>query len=162
MEHCGCDTSCYNCLRSYSNQRRHQDLDRHLAQEFLSAFLGEATELKLQETQEAKELKLLADGLNVKTEDYDYIFSLLDDASNVAQELLDKFIEKSLLKPDLNDIGFKIDGETGYANLLWKDKKVMLFTKDNENSYVLATKSNYRCFILDETFNLTLFLKALD
>lgn len=162
MVNCGCDTSCYNCLRSYSNQRRHQDLDRHLAQEFLSLFLGEATELMLRVPQEVKELTLFSDGLNVKTEEYDYIFSLLDDESNMTQKLLDNFITKSLLKPDLNDVGFKVDGEIGYANLLWKDKKVMLFTKDNEKSCVLAKNSNYRCFILDETFNLTLFLKALD
>lgn len=162
MAHCNCDTSCYNCLRSYSNQRRHQDLDRRLAQEFLSSFLGEATELKLREQKEVNEINLLSDGLNVKTEDYAYIFSLLDDESTVTQKLLGDFIAKSLLKPDLNDVGFKIDNETGYVNLLWKDKKVMLFTKDNEDSYNLAKNSNYHCFILDKTFNLTLFLKALD
>ena len=44
---------------------------------------------------------------------------------------------------------------------MWKDKKIMLFTKDNEDSYILAKNSNYLCFILDESLNFTLLLKAL-
>lgn len=33
---CGCDTSCYGCLRSYRNQFAHPQLDRHLALETLA------------------------------------------------------------------------------------------------------------------------------
>ena len=40
MRSCSCDPSCYNCLRSYENQRLHDDLDRHLAEKFLSQFVG--------------------------------------------------------------------------------------------------------------------------
>lgn len=38
MESCKCDPSCYNCLRSYDNQKIHEDLDRKLAAKFLSQF----------------------------------------------------------------------------------------------------------------------------
>ena len=161
MKHCICDTSCYNCLRNYMNQRVHEQLDRHLAEEFLLGYLGQATELVIRQNQEVKELKLLSDGLKVKAEDYKYIFSLLEDESVITKKLLKLFVENSLTKPDFNDIGFKIENETGYANLLWKEKKIMLFTKDNESSYLLAKNSSYRCFILDESFNSTLFLKVL-
>lgn len=161
MKHCICDTSCYNCLRSYSNQRVHEKLDRHLAEEFLSSYLGDATELVIRQDQEVKELKLLNNGFNIKTEDYDYIFSLLDDDSEVSQRLLELFIGQSLPKPDFNDIEFKVENEKGYANLLWKDKKIMLFTKDNEDSYILAKNSSYLCLVLDESLNFTLLLKAL-
>ena len=41
MSSCSCDPSCYNCLRSYENQRIHDDLDRHLAEKFLSQFVGQ-------------------------------------------------------------------------------------------------------------------------
>ena len=34
---CGCDTSCYGCLRSYRNQFAHTFLDRTKAEEFLAA-----------------------------------------------------------------------------------------------------------------------------
>ena len=38
---CSCSTSCYNCLRTYSNQRFHADLDRHLVRRFLEPIVGE-------------------------------------------------------------------------------------------------------------------------
>lgn len=41
MKTCNCDPSCYNCLRSYENQRIHDQLDRHLAEKFLEQFVGE-------------------------------------------------------------------------------------------------------------------------
>lgn len=41
MENCNCDPSCYRCLRSYSNQRHHDILDRHKAKDFLNQFIGE-------------------------------------------------------------------------------------------------------------------------
>jgi ATP-dependent helicase YprA (DUF1998 family) len=37
---CGPETSCYSCLRSYSNQRHHDELVRGLAQEVLGKLLG--------------------------------------------------------------------------------------------------------------------------
>lgn len=41
MASCKCDPSCYNCLRSYDNQRIHDSLDRNLAANFLEQLLGD-------------------------------------------------------------------------------------------------------------------------
>lgn len=41
MEQCSCEPSCYNCLRSYENQKIHDKLDRKLAKEFLASLIGE-------------------------------------------------------------------------------------------------------------------------
>jgi ATP-dependent helicase YprA (DUF1998 family) len=38
---CSCSASCYNCLRTYSNQSFHADLDRHLVRKFLEPIVGE-------------------------------------------------------------------------------------------------------------------------
>lgn len=38
MDQCSCEPSCYNCLRSYENQKIHDKLDRKLAKVFLSSF----------------------------------------------------------------------------------------------------------------------------
>ncbi len=161
MEFCMCDTSCYNCLRSYFNQRIHEKLDRHLAEEFLLLYLGEATRLVVKQEQEIKELKLLSDGFDIKTETYDYIISLLEEESDVISTLAEQLKENSLPKPDLNDVSFKVGDETGYVNLLWKDKKVMLFTEDNKDSFDLAQNCGYKCFILDNSFNIALFVKTI-
>ena len=40
MSECDCDPSCYNCLRSYENQKIHDLLDRKKAIEFLQQFKG--------------------------------------------------------------------------------------------------------------------------
>ncbi len=40
MNTCNCEPSCYNCLRSYENQKIHDRLDRKLAAEFLQQFEG--------------------------------------------------------------------------------------------------------------------------
>ena len=40
MSECNCEPSCYNCLRSYENQKVHDLLDRKLAIEFLQQFVG--------------------------------------------------------------------------------------------------------------------------
>lgn len=38
---CSCESSCYNCLRTYSNQSFHADLDRNLVRRFLERIVGE-------------------------------------------------------------------------------------------------------------------------
>ncbi|SBO42673.1 DEAD/DEAH box helicase [Cyanobium sp. NIES-981] len=38
---CSCGASCYNCLRTYSNQSFHADLDRHLVRRYLEPIVGE-------------------------------------------------------------------------------------------------------------------------
>lgn len=40
MESCKCEPSCYNCLRSYENQKIHDELDRKLAAKFLNELIG--------------------------------------------------------------------------------------------------------------------------
>ena len=40
MENCNCNPSCYNCLRSYENQKIRDILDRNLAAKFLKQFIG--------------------------------------------------------------------------------------------------------------------------
>ena len=43
MNACKCEPSCYNCLRSYENQKIHDVLDRKLAANFLSKLIGEVS-----------------------------------------------------------------------------------------------------------------------
>jgi ATP-dependent helicase YprA (DUF1998 family) len=38
---CECGTSCYECLRTYSNQPFHNDLDRHSVENFLQPLVSE-------------------------------------------------------------------------------------------------------------------------
>lgn len=40
VDSCGCDSSCYHCLRNYYNQKIHDNLDRKKAAAFLSQWIG--------------------------------------------------------------------------------------------------------------------------
>ena len=46
MRNCKCEPSCYNCLRSYENQKIHEELDRRLAAEFLYQLIGSVDVVK--------------------------------------------------------------------------------------------------------------------
>ena len=43
VDNCGCDTSCYQCLRNYYNQKIHDQLNRHAASVFLRPWVGQMT-----------------------------------------------------------------------------------------------------------------------
>ena len=46
VEECGCDSSCYHCLRNYYNQKLHDILDRKKAVAFLREWMGELEPLE--------------------------------------------------------------------------------------------------------------------
>lgn len=46
VHYCSCEPSCYNCLRSYENQKKHDILDRHLAESFLENYVGDIEEIE--------------------------------------------------------------------------------------------------------------------
>lgn len=161
MQKCSCDTSCYNCLRSYSNQKYHDILDRRKAYEFLHPYLGEVKEEIITSPVGTKRIEFLHDGLDVNTESIEYIFSLLTINEMVKQHLLSEFIKNKVGMPDYNDISFRIEGNVGYADLLWKEKNVMLFTKDNEENYMLAKDSDFKCYLLESIADADILINAL-
>ncbi len=69
MKGCSCDTSCYNCLRSYYNQHWHEQLDRHKAYKFLTEYIGEISKVGLTNVERTHKIRLLNDGLPTKTKD---------------------------------------------------------------------------------------------
>ena len=49
VDNCGCDSSCYHCLRNYYNQKIHDNLDRKKAAVFLSQWIGRMERLETAE-----------------------------------------------------------------------------------------------------------------
>jgi hypothetical protein len=59
-----CEAGCYDCLLSYSNQRDHRLIDRHLVRDFLLALAGAGTEVRASErgtSERVDELKARCD-----------------------------------------------------------------------------------------------------
>ena len=157
MENCNCDPSCYNCLRSYENQKIHDQLDRKLATEFLKQFKGEIKVIEKIKDEDSKKLKVINKNSSIKSETYDDIF---DEFGNdeVVIKLKDAFKSNSLEKPDYEWVDFDVEGQTGYADLLWEKKKILLFASDNQEGYAIAKQSDYKCYLLDDLFNIDDFL----
>ena len=51
-EGCDCDGSCYKCLRNYYNQKIHDQLDRHIAANFIKPWLGVMKPIEEQQQEE--------------------------------------------------------------------------------------------------------------
>ena len=94
---------------------------------------------------------------SIKSEAYDDIF---DEFGNdeVLIKLKDAFKSNSLEKPDYEWVDFDVEGQTGYADLLWEKKKILLFASDNQEGYAIAKQSDYKCYLLDDLFNIDDFL----
>ena len=167
LEGCNCDTSCYNCLRSYSNQRLHDRLDRFKAMEFLKNYIGRVNVSDREHENSRRISKTITpseSGLSIKGMDWESIFNLLGDVPDeIQREMTRKCIESEIEKPDYNDDDFVIDDKTSgyYADLVWTNRKIMIFTPGNEDSYSSAQDSNFKCFMLDGGFDADAFIDLL-
>jgi hypothetical protein len=68
LDNCDCDSSCYNCLRSFKNKFEHDRLDRHLGRDLLK-YLLEGQPLKLNLNREQRSLTVLAEDLLRQSDD---------------------------------------------------------------------------------------------
>lgn len=53
-------------------------------------------------------------------------------------------------------------GEKIFTDLLWKEKKVILFLKENENYYQQAKKIGWHCYCTVEPFDIDEFLNRIE
>ena len=63
MDGCDCESSCYKCLRSYSNRFLHNDLDRELGASLLKCLLGDVERPRLSKELERTLLAVIATDL---------------------------------------------------------------------------------------------------
>ena len=166
------DTSCYKCLRTYQNQLHHDIIKRSYVINRLSkSFIVpekdiDITQVKTPNTKkvQSKTIKLSAfPDTTVANQSYDYIVSYLDlnndeNEIKIAETMRDKMVDK----PDYGETDFTTSiGENGYADLIWLNKKTMVFRPGNEGSYKVAQNSNYRCFLFDDSLNVEEFIEAI-
>jgi hypothetical protein len=100
---CGAETSCYGCLRSFSNQRDHDELSRGDAAEILRSLLG-------------------AEGSAVPS-GWEQAFSLANGAERAVLQLL---AEHGVPVPDL---GSESDGGVPIG-ISWADRQIALEVED--------------------------------
>ncbi|MDY5401032.1 MAG: DEAD/DEAH box helicase [Erysipelotrichaceae bacterium] len=166
VSECTCDTSCYSCLRSYSNQRIHDRLDRNKAADFLKDYLYDVHPYEQEKFAEKKTIKLKENGKSMKNVSFKEIFTKnLSDAVNeqIVSKLIEVFNDYNLPAPLRSEEDFIVNGTSiMYADLIWTKEKVMVFSPDNYESYEAAKYSEYECIMLDDDLDINELVKKLN
>lgn len=189
VSNCTCDTSCYSCLRDYSNQRDHEKLDRMLAAKILAAYQGNCQEWvegetevlpyagddgseHIGETEEASEVKyqarIVENGLlpgNSYREIWEYA---KQDAYEPWEEvffdeLIDKADEMTNFELPRNGVLLQLPDcdETISPMLSWPIRKIALFFVDGKEGHDLLKNTDWKPFIMDEQFSPDALLKYI-
>lgn len=177
------DTACYSCLLNYYNQKQHDIIKRYYALDFYHMFdlpLNEewpATRDEnvyeiinpFQEDDESQKLQITFcnNGRNQAADSVEEIWTnLIDDCSEEEEGILKTILEKcpqNISKPWYGEsIKVVETGEEIYTSLIWKEKKVILFLKENETGYEIAKATEFTCYCLNEDFDVDEFISKIE
>lgn len=159
---CDEDTSCYNCLRTYNNQRLHKHIKRGLAKNALGIIIN----------------KIQNKNKEYVISEPQYDFSMIDIDDFIESGVVDNSDSKNAILSLLNEIstqhvdypngyGYVLNTSYGteheYADFAWKDKNILLFTIENKNSFdnLVNTQNKYDCYLLTDSFDYIELVKRL-
>lgn len=165
LRSCKCDTSCYNCLRNYYNQKIHDKLDRNAAIHFLESWAGMPVPVAEEDAEEALTVEEVTDENLVQINaDED----LLADYSNWMElaEVFDDY--PALAEWDKAGIPYrgiflgsmKIDDTEIEPVVIWPDEKAAVCESEALLSLSGAKACGWRFF--DMSANPEDILKALE
>ena len=168
------DTSCYKCLRTYQNQQHHDTIKRKYVIDKLKGLFVETestdsdTSLKkvektMEKQREPMKFNFAFCNTSISTEKFEYIVETLNlEDDDLEDRITNALVEANVPTPDYADIDFKVpEYEDGYANLMWKDQKVLVFAPENEESYKAALNRGYQCFLINANIELPALIDAL-
>lgn len=168
---CGCteETSCYGCLRNYSNQYYHDDISRGLAYRYIEWLLNgqmeeeTAVQVKVIDSNEDVE-----ETIGVRVSHYEPPASIgYDDTitalQNLYEEIDDQTVRETLKKlidfargknfeTPITEDYIQVE-ESIWPELIWGKSKVALFTPNQRNQYHKLKKYDWYCYILDENID---------
>ncbi len=159
---CSEDVSCYNCLRTYSNQRLHKHIKRGLAKAAIEKMIEKMME-------ENEEFTVSDPDFDFSTNDLqDFVKNSgqMDDCGDLVDRLLHEINARRVAIPD--GYGFLVTGNesknTYNVDFIWEKDKIMLFTIVNQDSfeYLRSNQNEYECFLLTESFDCVKFVQKLE
>lgn len=185
------DTACYSCLCNYYNQKQHEVLKRKYAIDFYQQFSVSAEDeweatrdetiyvpdiLDSNQHEEKKEeddvkehfqLEFLGVGQNQASESAEEIWkNLLDDCDEDEEDIVSsilKLTRNKISKPVYRETVKIIEtGEKILVDLLWKDKKCMLFLGDNYEEYQIAKKIGWNVYSTKDGFDVNEFISKIE
>jgi len=150
---CSEDTSCYNCLRNYYNQSVHEFLKRGKAKVLLNEILSKI---------DSDESDFNIDDTNNYSVDLsgDSIENIMNNLGETDNPDIIKRLTNIISENANNDDLFtnvKLKGDKGseiIPDLIWKNKKIVLFNSIKKESYIeLKHDTKWHTFIIDENFD---------
>ena len=168
---CGCtpETSCYGCLRNYSNQFFHDQISRGLAYEYISWLLDSEVIPQPQKEHSEPVKKLVKEELGSKTFEYDVpdtssypdtvsqLEALRDSADDDGikggfDKLLQAARDGSYENP-ISDEKLPANEKDIWPELFWGRSHVALFTSETKKQYNILKKYDWYCYIVDENID---------
>lgn len=146
VQTCSCDTSCYRCLRNYYNQKLHDRLSRHAAENFISRCIGEMKKVEDSNSLEDSEVKIhirnsdfLAD-----YEDWDEVASLLYPDTNMERWQLADIPFRGEVEAQLLLDTVRLD-----TIVVWQDEKVAVCESIEAELSERFNQAGWKLFSLD-------------
>ena len=167
-------------MRNYYNQSYHNKLQRKLAIDILKRLIFEIEDVTetyqnerwhgnsdIPSSTKKMKLTLDKDGRNPGTESALEIWNdLLEDCSNDNEieivERIKSLSPQSIAKPYYQKtVKIEETGETFITNLIWDEKKVILFLNDTYDDYKLAKKTGWFVYCTKDGFDVNELLEKV-
>ncbi|MBR3342475.1 MAG: DEAD/DEAH box helicase [Clostridiales bacterium] len=175
---CGCtpETSCYGCLRNYSNQFFHDQLSRGLAENYLDCLLNYEVETK-KPVESREKNEPINETVGSKTFDFDLpdtssysdvktqLISMRDSADDAAVKAgYNKLIEAvsdNNYEKCVSEERLPAKEKDVWPELFWARSHVALFVPEKKKQYDILKKYDWYCYIVDENINAELVISHL-
>ncbi len=177
------DTACYSCLLNYYNQKQHDILKRYYAIEFYRMFnlpwdeewpairdenvYETINPFREGDKSQTLQVVFCNNGRNQGADSVEEIWNgLLDDCDEEEEDIVKIILEKcpqNISKPWYGESIKVIEtGDEIYTDLIWKEKKVILFLGENAEGYEKAKGTEFSCFCLNKNFDIDDFISKIE
>lgn len=149
---CGCgeETSCYGCLRNFTNQYIHDELVRGDALHYLGSLLEKNAIVDSRPIKAGFVRVTTDDGIVTVSEEWEYAVRFA--SSKEAQDFAIDASNYGCLAPD--EIGHEILAESGEIQgeieFLWVEKKIAVLKREQSQTLKRVEESGYNAFVLND------------
>lgn len=154
---CGEETTCYGCLRSYSNQLDHDSMARGMAKEYLEWLLLERPDSNIRyvDKSSAEVVNLVKSNVEIPQAWMPSLKILMSPSYDESYQFAMKLIEAGITQPP-DEVGYELCSEElgvlGYeADMIWNKKKVSLLLYDidiTSDSVLKFSENGWKTFVI--------------
>ena len=151
---CSCDSSCYQCLRNYHNQKLHDQLSRKLAENFFAKWIGDPVFIEqtvvtsTEDEHSSFDIVKISDGI-VNVLDYqtwEKIASTFQIPGRVYEwDQYQIHLSNSKLLPEI-----LVDGTSLDALVAWEEARVIVMEEATQNIINLIENTGWKIFSADD------------